>query len=94
MYNLITLEPNFYKIKVRENTLLTSVVVFDLRAQVLSILHNNQLMQPKNFAPDYDIFTGKPTSPVTQYGEVHTGELDLSGGSMSSNPGSSHAAPS
>jgi len=65
VYNLITLAPTIYKIEVRENTLLTSVAVFDLRAQVLSILHNNQLMKPHNFAPDYDIFTGKPTAPIT-----------------------------
>ena len=25
-------------------------------------------------APNYDIFTGKPTSAVTHYGEVHTGD--------------------
>ena len=49
--------------------------MFNLRAQVLSILHNNELMQPHNFAPGYDIYTGKPTSPVTHYGEVHTGDL-------------------
>ena len=72
VYNLTTLGPEVYKMQVHENTLLTSVAVFDLRAQVLSILHNNQLMQPKHFAPDYDIFTGKPTSPITHYGEVHT----------------------
>ena len=63
VYNLTTLAPKIYKIKVQNNTLLTSVAVFNLRAQVLSILHNNELMQPHNFAPGYDIYTGKPTSP-------------------------------
>jgi len=53
VYNLTTLEPKIYKIHGREKTLLTSpVAVFDLKAQVLSVLHNNQLMQPKTFAPD------------------------------------------
>ena len=75
VYNLTTLVPKIYKIKVQNNTLLTSVAVFNLRAQVLSILQNNELMQPHNFAPGYDIYTGKPTSPVTHYGEVHTGDL-------------------
>ena len=74
MYNLKTLTPKIYKNQVCENTLLTSVAVFDLRAQVLSILHNNQLMQPYNIVPDYDIYTGKPTSPIIHYGEVHTGD--------------------
>ena len=71
VYNLQKLAPEIYKIQVRKNTLLTSVAVFDLRGQVLSILQNNQLTQPHNFAPDYDIFTGKPTPPIKHYGEVH-----------------------
>jgi len=74
VYNLTTLAPEIYKIEVRENTLLDSVAVFGLRAQFLSILHNNQLMQPKHFAPDYDIFAGKLTSPITHYREVNTGD--------------------
>jgi len=48
VYNLTTLKPKIYKIQVCENPLLTSVAVFDLRAQVLSILHNKELMQPKS----------------------------------------------
>ena len=47
---------------------MTSVAVFDLHAQILSIVHNAKLMQQENFAPDYDVFTGKPTT-------LHTGEL-------------------
>ena len=31
-------------------------------------------MQQEIFAPDYDAFTGKPTTPITHFGEVHTGE--------------------
>jgi hypothetical protein len=30
-------------------------------------------MKKENFAEGYDIFTGKPTSPSTHYGEMHTG---------------------
>ena len=32
-------------------------------------------MQQENFAPDYDVFTGKPTTPITHFGEVHSGEM-------------------
>ena len=41
----------------------------------LSLNFNAKLMQQENFAPDYNVFTGKPTTPITHFGEVHTGEL-------------------
>ena len=74
-YNLQHLKPTIYKVFIQEKTVLTSVAVFDLHAQILSIVHNAKLMQQENFAPDYDVFTGKPTNPITHFGEVHTGEL-------------------
>ena len=75
VYNLQHLKPTIYKVLIQEKTVLTSVAVFDLHAQILSIVHNAKLMQQENFAPDYDVFTGKPTTPITHFGEVHTGEL-------------------
>ena len=48
--------------------------VFDLEAQILSLLLDDSLMQPDNFADDYDIFTGKATGPNLHYGEIHTGD--------------------
>lgn len=48
--------------------------VFDLEAQILSLLLDDSLMQPENFADQYDIFTGKATGPNLHYGEIHTGD--------------------
>ena len=31
-------------------------------------------MKEENLAPDYNVFSGKPTKPVTHYGEIHTGK--------------------
>jgi len=57
------------------NTSHASVAVFNVKARLLSILHDENLMQPQNFAKDYDIFTGKSTVEITHYDEVHTGYL-------------------
>ena len=51
----------------------TTVPVFDLEAQILSLLMDEELMKPENLAPGYDIFTGKVTENPTEYSEVHTG---------------------
>ena len=48
--------------------------VFDLEAQILSLLLDDSLMQPENYADQYDIFTGKDTGPNLHYGEIHTGD--------------------
>ena len=48
--------------------------VFDLEAQILSLLLDDSLMHPENFADQYDIFTGKATGPNLHYGEIHTGD--------------------
>ncbi len=37
----------------------TTVSIFDLETMVMSVLTDLMLMQPKNIAPGYDIFTGK-----------------------------------
>ena len=49
-----------------------TVPVFDVKAVLLSILHDSQRMSCENFALNYDIFLGKPTQPVTHYNEIHT----------------------
>jgi len=73
VYNLKSLNPKICKIHIWGKILLISVAIFDMKAQVLSILYTTRLMQPKHFSPNYAIFSRKPTSPVTQYGEVHSG---------------------
>ena len=50
-----------------------SVPVFDVKSQLLSLLHDPSIMKTENFAEEYDIFTGKTTQEASQYGEVHTG---------------------
>ena len=71
VYNLQHLKPTIYKVLIQEKNVLTPVAVFDLHAQILSIVHNTKLMQQQN----YNVFTGKPTTPITHFGEVHTGEV-------------------
>jgi len=51
-----------------------TVAVFDVEAMILSLLTDESLMHEDNLAPGYDLHTGKPTEPVTHYGEVHTGD--------------------
>jgi len=75
VYNLKCLKPKIYKIPIQEQTLVTSVGVFDLCAQILSIVHNAKLIQEQHFALNYDIFSGKLRTPITHYGEVHNGDL-------------------
>ena len=48
--------------------------MFDLEAQILSLLLDDSLMHPDNFADQYDIFTGKATGPNLHYGKIHTGD--------------------
>ncbi len=48
--------------------------VFNLEAQILSLLLDDSLMHPDNIADQYDIFTGIATGPNLHYGEIHTGD--------------------
>jgi hypothetical protein len=48
--------------------------VFNLEAQILSLLLDDSLMHPDNIADHYDIFTGKATGPNLHHGEIHTGD--------------------
>ena len=72
-YNLHHLRPTIVSVSIKDNSKRASVAVFDVKAQILSILHDKRIMQKENFAKDYDIFSGKPTTSVTHFGEIHTG---------------------
>ncbi len=48
--------------------------VFNLEAQILSLLLDDSLLHPDNIADEYNIFTGKATGPNLHYGEIHTGD--------------------
>lgn len=67
------MKPTDVDVKLTDGTEVT-VCVFDLEAMILSLLTDENLMQPENFAEGYDIYTGKPTEKVTHYGEIHTGD--------------------
>ena len=75
VFNLHESKPTIVRVPVSMNTSHASVAVFNVKARLLSILHDENLMQPQNFAKDYDIFTGKSTVEITHYDEVHTGYL-------------------
>jgi hypothetical protein len=53
-----------------------TISVFDLETMIMSFLTDQTLMQPKNIAHGYDLFTGKCESNNTddRYGENHTGD--------------------
>ncbi len=75
LYNLNALQPQLHQVVLTDSSTVT-VPVFDVKAVILSILHDPKRMQFHHFAPGYDIFSGLPTD--TQYSyldEIHTGLL-------------------
>jgi hypothetical protein len=52
-----------------------TISVLDLKTMIMSLLTYPTLMQPKNVAQGYDLFTGKCEGNNTddRYGEIHTG---------------------
>ena len=55
---------------------IVTVPVFDVKAVILSILHDPRRMNPRNFAAGYDIFTGASTDGSNlKLNEIHTGSL-------------------
>jgi hypothetical protein len=50
------------------------MAVFNLEAQILSLLMDESIRQQVNIANEYNIFTGKTTGPNLHYGEIHTGD--------------------
>jgi hypothetical protein len=53
-----------------------TISVFDLETMIMSLLTDPTLMQPKNIAHGYNLFTGKFEGNNTDngYGEIHTGD--------------------
>ena len=72
-YNLIQLKPSIVNVPLTNPSLFAAVAVFDLKASILDILHDEKLMLADNFAPGLDVFSGKCTQPITHIGELHTG---------------------
>ena len=70
------MKPTYGSVRLTDNSMVT-VPVFDMKAMILSILHDKELMREENFAPGLDIFTGDvdPSCEANQvYGEIHTGD--------------------
>jgi len=57
LYNLHDLQPALHNVTLSDSSVVT-VPVFNVKAVILSILHDHNRMNPSNFAPGYDIFTG------------------------------------
>jgi hypothetical protein len=56
---------------------MVTVPVFDMKAMILSIVHDDVLMRKENVAPGLDIFTGAVEGGYEgnlNYGEFHTGD--------------------
>jgi hypothetical protein len=53
-----------------------TISVFDLEMMIMPLITDPILMQPKNIAKDYDLFTDKCEGNNTEdrYGEIHTGD--------------------
>jgi hypothetical protein len=70
------LKPTYGSVLLTNNTMVT-VPVFDMKAMILSIVHDQELMRKENFAPGLDIFTGEVDGGYEgnlNYGEFHTGD--------------------
>jgi hypothetical protein len=52
-----------------------TVPIFDVKALLIAFLNDPLRMLYKNFAYNYDIFTGKPKLPTSTLDEIHTGSL-------------------
>jgi len=72
-FNLHHLKPKLVKVPTEDGYV--SVGVFNVKAQILSILHDPKIMHEDNFADGYDIMTGKVTHESDRYAEVHDGWL-------------------
>jgi hypothetical protein len=74
LYKFNEMKPVMHKVTISDGSVVT-VPVFDVKAVLLSILHDPKRMRYENFAMNYDVFLGKPTQAVTHYDEIHTGNL-------------------
>ena len=71
-YQLQFLRPTIHVVTLSDKTK-ASVPVYNVKALLLAFLNDPQRMTQENFAPDYDIFSGKPTRRSDDLNEIHTG---------------------
>jgi hypothetical protein len=70
----VDLEPQMHHVTLSNSSIVT-VPVFDVKAVILSILHDPNRMQPQHFAPGYNLFSGTATEVNNVLDEIHTGAL-------------------
>jgi hypothetical protein len=73
-YQLEFLQPQLHAVPLSDGSIAT-VPVFDVKSLLIAFLHNPFRMQQKNFASNYDIYTGKPILPTSYLDEIHSGSL-------------------
>jgi hypothetical protein len=77
-FNSKALQPINGTVRLHNNTFVT-VPVFDTKHMIISLLTDPSVMNEKNFAKGYNMFTGEVDNhPANnKYGEVHTGDAWL-----------------
>ena len=74
LYKLDHLKPILHQVELTDSSIV-SVPIFNVKAVILSILHDTTRMNAKHFAPGYDVFSGKSITTNTAIHEIHTGAL-------------------
>jgi hypothetical protein len=73
-YQLNFLKPTLHSVALTDGSNAT-VPIFDVKALLIEFLNVPLRMCQENFAPNYDIFTGKAKLPTLTLDEIHTGSL-------------------
>jgi hypothetical protein len=76
--NSKALQPNDFTVGLHNNSLVT-VLVFDTKHMIITLLLDPSVMNEQNFAEGYNVLTGKVDNhPANnKYGEVHIGDAWL-----------------
>lgn len=76
IFDTAEMKPTYGTVRLHNKSLAT-VPVFDMKAMILSLVHDDTIMKDDNFAKGYNIFTGDEQDDAELnncYGEIHTGK--------------------
>jgi hypothetical protein len=73
-YQLNFLKPTLHSVPLTDGSVAT-VPTFNVKALLIAFLNDPLRMHQKNFASNYQIFTGKAKLPTSTLDEIHTGSL-------------------
>ncbi len=73
-YNLKFMQPTLHCVPFADGSVVT-VPIFNIKSLLLSFLNDPLRIRKENFAPDYDIMTGRAISSITHIDKVHSGSL-------------------